>query len=391
MRKHILLCLICNCFWLFAYGQEETIYLNNPSFEDVPQASAQPKGWIDCGFPNESPPDTQPSGQFGVTKPPSNGNTYLGLVVRDNETWESVSQRLSKPMAAGKCYEFSLDLARSEYYVSKSPKISNEDVNFKSAVKIRIYGGFSHCDKSFLLDETPLVITHRWLRYNFKFEPIANYTYIIIEAFYETPTLFPYNGNVLVDNASPIQPIPCKEVVSNEPKEPEKEKEQTTTAATPKQTTPVKPNPPATTAKKSPEPTPKAEEKTATIEGVSRAEMTVGKTITLKNLYFLADSSRVEKESYTTLNQLYNFLRENPDIRIEVGGHTNGLPPDDYCDRLSEARAKAVADYLTAKGISEKQITYKGYGKRKPLADNNTISGRRQNQRVEITILGMGK
>ncbi|HMQ48933.1 MAG TPA: OmpA family protein [Saprospiraceae bacterium] len=390
MRKHVLVCLICNGLWLFSFGQDEAIYLNNPSFEGTPQASAQPPGWIDCGFPEESAPDTHPGGQFAVTKPPSNGNTYLGMVVRDNETWESVSQRLSKPMVAGKCYEFSLDLARSEYYVSGSPKFKDENVNFKSAVKIRIYGGFSYCDKSFLLDETPLVITHRWLRYNFKFEPIANYTYIIIEAFYETPTLFPYNGNVLVDNASPIQPIPCKEVVSSEPKEPEKEKEPATTAVTPKTTPTTKPNNPTTT-KKSPEPTPKAEEKTATIEGVSRAEMTVGKTITLKNLYFLADSSRIEKESYTTLNKLYDFLKENPDVSIEVGGHTNSLPPDDYCDRLSEARAKAVADYLTAKGISNKQIAFKGYGKRKPLADNNTISGRRQNQRVEITILGMGK
>ena len=73
-------------------GQEssEIIQLINPSFEDMPRHSKAPRAWSDCGFKGESAPDIQPSGIFSVTKPAADGNTYLGLVVRDNDTWESV-------------------------------------------------------------------------------------------------------------------------------------------------------------------------------------------------------------------------------------------------------------------------------------------------------------
>jgi outer membrane protein OmpA-like peptidoglycan-associated protein len=83
-------------------------------------------------------------------------------------------------------------------------------------------------------------------------------------------------------------------------------------------------------------------------------------------------------------------MLENGKIVIEVGGHTNNVPPDEYCDRLSTARAKAVADYLAAKGIDPKRVLFKGYGKRKPVASNTTPEGRVLNQRVEIKILSLG-
>lgn len=105
---------------ILAFSQGEAIYLTNPSFEDMPRHSIAPSGWYDCGFPGESPPDVQPNGEFGVTKPANHGATYLGMVVRDNDTWESVSQKLSRPLKRGQCYEFSLDLARSELYISLS-------------------------------------------------------------------------------------------------------------------------------------------------------------------------------------------------------------------------------------------------------------------------------
>ena len=72
-----------------------------------------------------------------------------------------------------------------------------------------------------------------------------------------------------------------------------------------------------------------------------------------------------------------------------VGGHTNGIPPHDYCDKLSTARAEAVAKYLIQKGIEDERIQFKGYGKRKPIASNNSEEGRKRNQRVEIKIISM--
>ena len=95
-------CLFGMCTGLQA--QEEPIKLTNPSFEDLPHHSKPPRGWIDCGFDGETPVDVQPNGTFSVTKPAAEGNTYIGMVVRDNDTWEAVSQRLSRPLQAGQCY-----------------------------------------------------------------------------------------------------------------------------------------------------------------------------------------------------------------------------------------------------------------------------------------------
>jgi outer membrane protein OmpA-like peptidoglycan-associated protein len=90
------------------------------------------------------------------------------------------------------------------------------------------------------------------------------------------------------------------------------------------------------------------------------------------------------------LDELYQFMSSNSDISIEIGGHTNDIPPDDFCDRLSTTRAKAVADYLMRKGISDERVKYKGYGKRQPLFPNVNVANRKRNQRVEIKILSMG-
>ena len=103
-----------------ANGQEEEpIRLTNPSFEDMPRHSQAPIGWKDCGFPSESPPDIQPDplGQFQVSKAAYHGGTYLGMVVRDNDTWERVSQKLSSPIQNGVCYSFSLLSSRIGVYI----------------------------------------------------------------------------------------------------------------------------------------------------------------------------------------------------------------------------------------------------------------------------------
>jgi len=106
-------------------------------------------------------------------------------------------------------------------------------------------------------------------------------------------------------------------------------------------------------------------------------------------LYFDIDSSRIKPESYTVLNEVYDFLLKNPSIKIEVGGHTNSRPSPDFADRLSTRRAQAVRDYLVELGIDSTRINFKGYGKRSPIASNSTPEGRALNQRVEIKILSV--
>jgi outer membrane protein OmpA-like peptidoglycan-associated protein len=112
-----------------------------------------------------------------------------------------------------------------------------------------------------------------------------------------------------------------------------------------------------------------------------------GQTIRMRSLSFDTDSDKIKEESASMLDELYDFLSENPKVEIEVGGHTNNLPSDAFADKLSTNRAKAVADYLTNKGIDTKRVQYKGYGKRLPLEANTTEEGRKINQRVEIKIL----
>ncbi len=387
-------------------AKAEEIYLTNSSFEDYPHHSKPPRGWNNCGFIQESPPDVQPSGQFGVTKPAYDGETYLGMVVRDNDTWEAVGQRLSTPMERGQCYSFSIYLAKSELYLSPSrTQANNQEVNYVTPAKLRIYGGFDYCDKQYMLGETSLIINERWIEYNFKFEPIDDYTHITFEAFYKTPTLFPYNGNVLMDKASSLRPIPCDE----EPQSQEEVEEEVSEVETPGKpvVTPAPttaPEPSKEVVEKKPtQLTPKPAEvtppkiadkevdtpqeaKTFT-KDLTRDELIVGQKLRLESLFFRADSTNIEPGSIEALNEVYEFLSNNKDLVVEVGGHTNGLPEDAYCDWLSNARAKAVVDFLIFKGIDKNRLRFKGYGKNQPIATDETAAGRRKNQRVEIKIL----
>ena len=370
-------------------AQEEPIYLTNPSFEDMPRHSKPPRGWYDCGFEGESPPDVQPSGTFSVTKGAFDGETYLGMVVRDNDTWEAVSQRLSRPLEKGKCYEFSLHLSRSELYVSTS-RITDETANYTTPAKMRIYGGTGYCDKQYLLAETEVIANTGWREYRFRFEPIANYSYLVLEVFYKTPTLFPYNGNVLIDNASPITPIPCdEELISRQEVRPEPEDQpenqapvtaEVERAPPPQQEPRGEPTPPAPIA-----PPPAAEE--VSFSELKRSELREGQTIRIDKLFFEVDKSIIAEDSYQVLNEVFNFLQKNQDLIIEIGGHTNGLCSDSYCEKLSSERARAVAVYLAQRGISWDRLQYKGYGKRNPIASNDTAEGRKRNQRVEVKIL----
>ncbi len=400
-------CLFGLCAGLQA--QEEPIKLTNPSFEDLPHHSKPPRGWIDCGFDGETPVDVQPNGTFSVTKPADEGNTYIGMVVRDNDTWEAVSQRLSRPLQAGQCYEFSVSLSRSELYVSTS-RVTDSPANYVTPAKLRIYGGNDYCDKAFLLAETSLIINTRWLEYSFRFEPTANYTHLIFEAFYKTPSLFPYNGNVLMDNASEIVPVPCDEeiIAQEEPEEPQEQVREVVVEEAnpdpvnervdpPAQRDPdpiaIEEDPPQETPPPlQPRPNDEATSQEEVIEDVSFSELTEadireGMTLRTNQIFFQADKSLITDQSFEVLDDIYQFLSSNDGVVIEVGGHTNGLPPHNYCDQLSDARAKAVTDYLARKGIDRDRLEYKGYGKRQPIATNDTPAGRRKNQRVEFKIL----
>jgi len=188
----------------------QTIRLDNPSFEDEPASNTTPKGWFDCGKPGETPPDTQPHETFKVSKKAQQGNTYLGMVARDTDTWEAVAQLLEMPLSADECYDFSIHLARSESYLSHR-KTDAVQIQFTQPIRLRIWGGNNYCDKSELLAETDVIEHTDWKKYSFKLKPFRECNFIMLEAFYMTPTLVAYNGNILMDNCSPITLAVCKD------------------------------------------------------------------------------------------------------------------------------------------------------------------------------------
>jgi outer membrane protein OmpA-like peptidoglycan-associated protein len=116
-----------------------------------------------------------------------------------------------------------------------------------------------------------------------------------------------------------------------------------------------------------------------------------GEIFRMGGFVFEADSTKFTKEATGILTELFNFLKTHPNATVEIGGHTNGLPGETYCQRLSARRAQAVVDYLVEQGISEAKLQSKGYGKTQPIATNMTLAGRNLNQRVEIKVLKVEK
>lgn len=119
------------------------------------------------------------------------------------------------------------------------------------------------------------------------------------------------------------------------------------------------------------------------------AKVNIGQKLRINELKFDADSSAVKIESHEVLDELYQFLQDNKQVKVEIGGHTNLIPSHEYCDRLSTERAQNVAKYLYSKGIATDRIRYKGYGKRDPLANGTSRSANLKNQRVEVKILSI--
>jgi outer membrane protein OmpA-like peptidoglycan-associated protein len=375
----------------FAYSQNPNdIFLQNGSFEGTPACCMTPNGWTDCGFKGETPPDIQPALNqdnqpfFNVTKKAADGNTYLGMVVRENETYERVSQRLIKPLQKGICYTFSILLCRSDTYLSASNRDDPKNLKqFTSPVLLRIWGGEAYCNQKQLLAESPLIENTDWKKYEFEFQPKSELNYFELEAFYKTPVLFPYNGNILLDGASHISVIPCP----NDPNyaQYKKEKDKTNSkngTASNKQKENTK-NQNTTTKYDNTKP------KEKILKYLDNSKMAVGQVFKIEKLYFNTDSAVIIPESYPVLLELRDYLVKNKKIRIEIGGHTNNKCSEKYCERLSLDRAEAVKEYLVTNGIDAKRISTKGYGGKNPVASNSTKEGRQLNQRVEIKILSI--
>ena len=107
----------------------------------------------------------------------------------------------------------------------------------------------------------------------------------------------------------------------------------------------------------------------------------------LKNIYFDFDKTTLKTESFTELDKVVDFLKQNRSVEIEISGHTDNKGSDDYNLNLSHGRSQSVVDYLTGQGIESFRLTAHGYGEGRPIDTNETDAGRANNRRVEFTIL----
>jgi OOP family OmpA-OmpF porin len=106
--------------------------------------------------------------------------------------------------------------------------------------------------------------------------------------------------------------------------------------------------------------------------------------IVTHGINFDVNKATIKPESMGTLNMIVQVMKDNPEIKFEVGGHTDADGADDYNLKLSQQRADAVKDQLIKLGIDASRLTAKGYGETKPLSDNTSLEGKANNRRVEF-------
>ena len=104
---------------------------------------------------------------------------------------------------------------------------------------------------------------------------------------------------------------------------------------------------------------------------------------------FASGTAELSAESNAVLDEIAETLVHWPDLRVEIGGHTDSSGSEAFNQRLSEERAAAVFDYVKKQqpDIRVGQYSVKGYGESQPVADNATVAGRAENRRVEFKVL----
>ncbi|HSG06308.1 MAG TPA: OmpA family protein, partial [Nitrospiria bacterium] len=126
------------------------------------------------------------------------------------------------------------------------------------------------------------------------------------------------------------------------------------------------------------------------LEGTGVSVTRNGDNITLNmpgHVTFKTDSSDLNADFFEVLGSVGLVLKEFDKTVIEVAGHTDSTGSDSHNQQLSEKRARTVGSFLESRGIQEMRIITLGMGETLPIADNSSPEGRRQNRRVELTLV----
>lgn len=190
MNIYIKVFYISVFYILYLQNIDAQVFLDNASFEGKPADATMPSGWMLAS--EGTTPDILP-GFWGVYIPPSNGDTYIGLITRPDGSFESIQQRLPTALNQGKCYEITIDLANSDTYAG-----------YSNGLHLKIWLGSYKNDRGQLIYKSEKIKHQNWQTYPIHFTPDNDYYYIIIEAHISDQPVN-YEGNILLDNLSPVR------------------------------------------------------------------------------------------------------------------------------------------------------------------------------------------
>jgi outer membrane protein OmpA-like peptidoglycan-associated protein len=106
--------------------------------------------------------------------------------------------------------------------------------------------------------------------------------------------------------------------------------------------------------------------------------------IVTHGILFDVDKATIKPQSMGTINQIFQFLKDDPSLKFEIDGHTDNTGESQHNLQLSQQRADAVKDQMVSMGIESSRLTTKGFGDSKPIADNSSPEGKANNRRVEF-------
>lgn len=362
-------------------------YVPNPGFEDVLKT---PCRWNQRGIeymqmhftdwtsPTETTPDlltsrvspdcwAHPQKHSPGRQRPRNGDNMMGIKVQGTggspTFWhEYLMVKLDSTIYAGQRYYAEMWVLRSE----RSARASNNLGMLFSDTMIRTNNRLPlYFTPHVNVDKPVETRGNRWKKINGVFEAETDMHYLLIGNFYgdKQTEIVKYpdgeRGSYYYIDEILVRDARDGERLSSRPKESIK-----------------------------PEPKKKIVQKASTVETpVTDFELEVGDILELRNIFFEFDKAELLPESKEELDMLVDLMYDFPYMEVEIGGHTDNVGSASYNKKLSEARAKAVVDYLSENSTDSSRMTYKGFGFEQPIATNDTEMGRQLNRRVEFKVV----
>lgn len=120
---------------------------------------------------------------------------------------------------------------------------------------------------------------------------------------------------------------------------------------------------------------------------VAHETHTEGKVLVLKELIFAQGRAKISETSFAELDKVVLMINQNPNMIIQLEGHTDTRGDPKANLKLSQSRVGAVKDYLVSKGVSKSKVKTKAFGGTSPISTENTEEAHRLNRRVELRIL----